>query len=182
MAKRGDVRAKSKRMVVTSIVDLAAVVHRRREELGYTIIQVGEMAGTSRFFVSHLEKAKPTCQFDKIMAVLGALGLKIELRAGAPKRPTGKPASSFKEFRRSLSAGPAMAIESAHDQPALIGCLECGLRVRSLQRHLSSAHAMRTTEYRRRWSLPDGYDLRPLDVAQAAESRRKTKAALSRVV
>ena len=34
---------------------------------------------------------------------------------------------------------------------------------------------MRASEYRCRWQLPDGFDLRPHDVAEAAEMRQRVK-------
>lgn len=37
---------------------------------------------------------------------------------------------------------------------------------------------MRASEYRRGWQLPDGFDLRPHDVAEAAEMRQRVKDAL----
>ena len=171
---------KSKRMIVSSTTDLASIVRRRREELGWTIVQAGEGAGTSRFFVADLEKGKPTCQFDKILAVLGALHLKVELRVSAPNPSSAKSMPDSAVERRTLSRGPAMQLSLTHEDPAKIGCLECGQRVRNLQRHLSSAHSMRTTEYRRRWKLPENYDLRPVEVAKAAETRQLVKSALMR--
>ncbi|WP_162815060.1 MucR family transcriptional regulator [Erythrobacter aureus] len=168
----------SKRLKVGSILDLARIVKQRRDELGWSILQLAETAGTSRFFVSDLENGKPTCQFDKIMDVLGALQLKVELRASRPVAAAAKPAESSNDERRALSLGPAIPIESTHSDPEKIGCLECGRQVRSLPRHLLSAHSMRSPEYRRRWRLPAEYDMRPTAVAAEAETRRKVKNAL----
>lgn len=167
------------RLAVASITDLGEIVKRRRNELGWSIVETSEIAGTSRYFVADLERGKPSCQFDKIMAVLEALQLKLELRFRAPRRkPAIKPGDLEQAGRRPLATGPAIPLTSTHTDPATIGCLECGKRVRNLQRHLSSFHAMRASEYRRRWQLPKEYDLKPLDVAEAADMRRQVKGAL----
>ncbi|RXR25973.1 hypothetical protein EQG66_13375 [Sphingobium fluviale] len=93
--------------------------------------------------------------------------------------------SSAKTFTRN-APWPETA-ERPSDQAALDWLFESGTRcsdtlsalcVRNLQRHLSSSHSMRASEYRCRWQLPDGFDLRPHDVAEAAEMRQRVKDAL----
>lgn len=161
----------SRRFVVGTVGELAAAVHSRREELGFSIVQLAELAGTSRFFVSDLERGKPTVQLDKTMAVVGALQLRVELttiavkRAAAPIQPT-------------RLAVPQIAPDRAHDDPEAIACAECGARVRDLARHLATAHSMRTTEYRQRWHLGPDYDLRPRAVAERAARRALARALL----
>lgn len=177
-ANRGG--AGSRRFVVSSITDLGAIAHQRRKELGWSIVETSDAAGTSRYFVADLEKGKPSCQFDKVMAVLLALQLKVELRAGTHK-PMASPKKALAgRERRPLAEGPAIPLDHVHIDPETVGCLECGKPVRDLQKHLSSTHSMRTIEYRRRWRLPDDFDLRPRAVANAVEIRRRVKGVLKR--
>lgn len=177
-ASRGE--AGSRRFVVSSITDLGAIVHQRRKEFGWSIVETSDAAGTSRYFVADLEKGKPSCQFDKVMAVLSALQLKVELRAGTHK-PVASPKKALEgRGRRPLADGPAIPLDRVHNNPETVGCLECGKQVRDLQKHLSSTHSMRTIEYRRRWGLPDDFDLRPRAVANAIEIRKRVKGVLKR--
>lgn len=171
-------RPRIRKTILTSISDLSVVVRERRKELNLSIVQVAEFAGTSRFFVSDLEKGKPSVQFDKVMAVLKTLQLKVELKAGAPRSPRKAAQSAPPEPTRARV--PAVAVERTHDDAETVACLECGVRVRNLQKHLSTTHSMRTADYRRRWALLEDYDIRPRAVSEQADRRRKLRDALAR--
>jgi HTH-type transcriptional regulator / antitoxin HipB len=62
---------------------LAAVVRRRRLELGLHQDELAALAGVSTRFVHTLEQGKPTVQFDKVLAVLGQLGVDFVLEPGS---------------------------------------------------------------------------------------------------
>ncbi len=61
---------------------LAAAVRQRREVLGLRQSELAEVAGVSERFVHALETAKPTVQLDKVLDVLEALGLHLQVCAG----------------------------------------------------------------------------------------------------
>jgi y4mF family transcriptional regulator len=63
--------------------ELAAEVRRRRLELGLHQDELAAFAGVSTRFVHTLEQGKPTVQLDKMLAVLGQLGLDLVLEPGA---------------------------------------------------------------------------------------------------
>jgi predicted transcriptional regulator len=44
-------------------------------------------------------------------------------------------------------------------QPDHVVCLECGLRSKTLRRHLRMAHGLEPAEYRARWKLPTDHAL-----------------------
>jgi len=51
---------------------------------------------------------------------------------------------------------PAVPIRRSVQADA-ITCLDCGLKAKTLKKHLSIAHGMTPHEYRTRWSLPRDY-------------------------
>jgi HTH-type transcriptional regulator / antitoxin HipB len=62
---------------------LADEVRARRKHLKLRQQELADLAGVSERFVFALENGKPTVQLDKVLAVLNALGLHMELRPGA---------------------------------------------------------------------------------------------------
>jgi y4mF family transcriptional regulator len=62
---------------------LAADVRARRAALGLRQEEVADLAGVSERFVYALENGKRTAQLDKVLAVLNALGLHVEIHSGA---------------------------------------------------------------------------------------------------
>jgi HTH-type transcriptional regulator / antitoxin HipB len=60
-----------------------AEVRRRRLELGLRQDELATLAGVSARFVHTLEQSKPTLRLDKMLAVLGQLGLDLVLEPGA---------------------------------------------------------------------------------------------------
>lgn len=63
-------------------VPLAHAVRHRREDLGLRQDELAELAGVSERFVHAVETAKATVQLDKLLDVLEALGLHLEVAAG----------------------------------------------------------------------------------------------------
>ena len=59
---------------------LARSIRSRRKDLGLTQEEVADLAGCSVRFVGFLEAAKPSVQLDKVVAVLGVLGLELAVR------------------------------------------------------------------------------------------------------
>lgn len=62
---------------------LAAAVRRRRRQLRLDQAELADLAGVSERFVYSLESGKRSVQLDKVLAVLSALGLHLELHPGA---------------------------------------------------------------------------------------------------
>lgn len=62
---------------------LANEVRARRVELRLRQEELADLAGVSERFVYALENGKQTVQLDKVLAVLNALGLHLELHRGA---------------------------------------------------------------------------------------------------
>lgn len=58
-------------------------VRRRRLELGLRQDELAALAGVSTRFVHTLEQSKPTVRLDKVLAVLGQLGLDLVLEPGS---------------------------------------------------------------------------------------------------
>jgi y4mF family transcriptional regulator len=65
---------------------LAALVFGRREVLGLRQEELADLAGCSPRFVHELEAGKPTLQLDKVLDVLNAIGLHVELADGGASR------------------------------------------------------------------------------------------------
>jgi HTH-type transcriptional regulator/antitoxin HipB len=64
--------------------ELGTAVQSRRKALGLGQDELAELAQVSPRFIRDLEHGKPTARFDKIQAVLEALGLKIDVRVRRP--------------------------------------------------------------------------------------------------
>jgi y4mF family transcriptional regulator len=62
---------------------LAGEVRARRVELRLRQEELADLAGVSERFVYSLENGKQTVQLNKVLAVLNALGLHLELHRGA---------------------------------------------------------------------------------------------------
>ncbi|MFT4008423.1 MAG: type II toxin-antitoxin system Y4mF family antitoxin [Nocardioidaceae bacterium] len=62
---------------------LAASVRERRTQLRLRQTELADLAGVSERFVHSLENGKQTVQLDKVIAVLNALGLHLEVHRGA---------------------------------------------------------------------------------------------------
>src|ERR1700733_11205378 len=58
-------------------------LRRRRLDLGLRQDELAALAGVSTRFVHTLEQSKPTVRLDKVLAVLGQLGLDLVLEPGS---------------------------------------------------------------------------------------------------
>ncbi|HEX2161170.1 MAG TPA: type II toxin-antitoxin system Y4mF family antitoxin [Thermoleophilaceae bacterium] len=64
--------------------DLGRAVRAARLELGLTQDDLALASGTGRRFIVNLESGKSTVRLDAVLAVLAALGLRIELQRAGP--------------------------------------------------------------------------------------------------
>ena len=62
---------------------LATVLRRRRAALDLRQDELADLAGVSERFVHSVEAGKATVQLDKLLAVLDAVGLHLEVHPGA---------------------------------------------------------------------------------------------------
>lgn len=60
--------------------ELGAIIAHSRKSRGYTQQQFADVAGVGRRFVSDLENGKATVQLGKLLQVLTALGLDLEVK------------------------------------------------------------------------------------------------------
>ena len=67
-------------MIVHSTSELGGVVRDSRKAKGLRQAELALAAGTGRRFVVELEQGKPTVQLDRVIRVLQALGLSIDLQ------------------------------------------------------------------------------------------------------
>lgn len=67
-------------VIVRSVEDIGARVAQMRKARGYSQQSFADLAGVGRRFVSELESGKPTAEIGKILQVLTALGLDLELK------------------------------------------------------------------------------------------------------
>jgi y4mF family transcriptional regulator len=65
---------------IQSAADLGKIIRERRKRDGLTLVETAGLTNVGVRFLSELENGKPTVRLDKLLRVLGALG--IELRAG----------------------------------------------------------------------------------------------------
>jgi len=65
---------------IHSAADLGRIIRERRKRDGLTLVETAGLTNVGVRFLSELENGKPTVRLDKLLRVLGALG--IELRAG----------------------------------------------------------------------------------------------------
>jgi y4mF family transcriptional regulator len=71
-------------MKIKSTQDLAAAVRGQRQDLGLTQAELATRAGVSRPWLSEVEAGKLTAEFGKVIRLVDALGLTLELVASEP--------------------------------------------------------------------------------------------------
>lgn len=72
--------------------ELAQAVRRRRKELGLTQLELSDLAGCGPVFIYDLEGGrKQTLRMDKVLDVLGVLGLELSLGTGRQAFRVGEP-------------------------------------------------------------------------------------------
>lgn len=62
---------------------LAAIVATRRQELGLSQTELGDLAGVSYRIVHHLESGRSDTSLKRVLAVLETLGLHLTIERGA---------------------------------------------------------------------------------------------------
>lgn len=105
---------------------LANDVRARRVQLRLRQEELADLAGVSERFVYALENGKQTVQLDKLLAVLNALGLHLELHRGADssKRMTQRQ-MQFNKVSSVLAPNPVAPSADAsprHAGPVMSQC------------------------------------------------------------
>lgn len=67
--------------IASSAAHIGAFVATIRKSKGYTQQEMADLAGVGRRFLSELESGKPTAEIGKVLQVLTALGIDMELKA-----------------------------------------------------------------------------------------------------
>jgi HTH-type transcriptional regulator/antitoxin HipB len=62
--------------------ELGAAIRLERKSMRLSQQELGDLAGTGLNFVSQVERGKETVRFDKLLAVLRVLGLRLVLSRG----------------------------------------------------------------------------------------------------
>lgn len=65
---------------VSSTLELGSLVRAVRKEQALTQLDIAGLAGLSNRFIIDLERGKPTLQMQKVLDVLGLLGLELTVR------------------------------------------------------------------------------------------------------
>lgn len=61
-------------------MSLAIQVQNRRNQLGLSQQELAEFSGCGRILISQIENGKETIRYDKLLQILDALGLEMEIR------------------------------------------------------------------------------------------------------
>lgn len=69
-------------MRVRTSRDIGSIIHTARKDAGLSQTELAQLSGCSQRFVSQLERGKRTAELGKVLDVIGALGLSMNL---APK-------------------------------------------------------------------------------------------------
>ena len=64
-------------MIIKKVEDVAKIVKEARIKQNLTQVKLAQLCGVGTRFIIDLEKAKPTCQIDKILKVIVGLGIKL---------------------------------------------------------------------------------------------------------
>jgi predicted transcriptional regulator len=83
----------------------------------------------------------------------------------------GVEAGASPEVATTARPEPAVSVRSSV-KPDFIVCLDCGAKVKTLKRHLQSAHGLDPKQYRERWDLKTDYPM----TAPAYSERRSAMA------
>jgi len=66
--------------VVKSALDIGAAIRKKRKEDGLTLADAAGLCNVNYRFLSDIENGKATAQLGKVLQVLRALGIEIELK------------------------------------------------------------------------------------------------------
>ena len=67
------------KILVKSVTDIGAAVRSKRKGDGLTLVDAAGLCNVNYRFLSDLENGKPTVRLDKVLQVLAALGLELEI-------------------------------------------------------------------------------------------------------
>jgi predicted transcriptional regulator len=70
----------------------------------------------------------------------------------------GEQINGSAEGAAAVKAEPAVSVRSSVKQDYIV-CLDCGTKVKTLKRHLQSAHGLDARAYRERWGLKNDYPM-----------------------
>jgi HTH-type transcriptional regulator / antitoxin HipB len=73
---------------------LAAVINARRQELGLSQVELGDLAGVSYRIVHNLEVGRVEVSLERLLAVLRTLGLHLLVERGATEHVIAGPSVS----------------------------------------------------------------------------------------
>ena len=119
---------------------------------------------------------------DRLLALTAQI---VSAYLESRRLPAGQLPTVIRDVRRSLlnaasDASPTQPAHSASNMPTVstdrsvfpdhLVCLEDGLEVKMLKRHLQSAHGLTPDEYRAKWHLPSDY---PMTAPHYADLRSK---------
>ena len=66
---------------ITTAADLGSAIRERRKSDGLTLAEAAGLTNVGIRFLSELENGKPTVRLDKLLSVLGAMGLQLQLES-----------------------------------------------------------------------------------------------------
>ena len=69
---------------ILAAADLGQAVRARRKEADLTLVEAAEQIDVGVRFLSELENGKPTVRLDKVLQVLEALGLQLQIGETPP--------------------------------------------------------------------------------------------------
>lgn len=78
-------------MNIASAEDLGRLIREKRKGDGLTLEQAAAVCGVSYAFMSAVENGKATARLDKILQVLGSLGIELEARPRGWTATVAKP-------------------------------------------------------------------------------------------
>ncbi|MBF0588289.1 MAG: MucR family transcriptional regulator [Magnetococcales bacterium] len=90
-------------------------------------------------------------------SIKGLDGVEVADVSGAPvveETPVGEAPAEEKKSRRPLKPEPVVPVEEAFNETSVV-CLACGKRMKSLKRHIKTAHKMDVATYRSQYNLPE---------------------------
>ena len=67
-------------MKTMSMTDIADIVRRERKRQGATQVELSQLANVGIRFLRDVEDGKQSVQFDKLMRILSALGISVDIR------------------------------------------------------------------------------------------------------
>jgi y4mF family transcriptional regulator len=68
-------------MKIENTKQLGQMIRAQRKKMGVTQKDLAMVCGTGLRFIVDLEKGKLTCQFGKVLSVLNALGLSLDVES-----------------------------------------------------------------------------------------------------